>query len=307
MERLPVLHRSVAWRGAVVLLLLLCIVFPLSRELITYRTPQGNSFSILTYNVQARPFLDDLRARRNLPIIGENLNAFELAGVQECFSHGNLLLGAADHESRIAFQGRQHWWSLANSGLASFSRFPVRETKTLFFRHKGEIADSVASKGVLLMRCKISGEILDVYNTHMQAGNSASAQEARAGQAMELADFIERNSPPAHAVILHGDFNMSPPRTAHSSPSPHYANAEDEAVRTAIFAGMQGRLRLRDVAETLNGSAGDDIDRILYRSGTRLQITPVKLTHHDTEFRDAGGASLSDSPPISARFDWSIR
>jgi len=176
-----------------------------------------------------------------------------------------------------------------------------------FFQHKGEIADSVASKGILLMRCEISGEILDVYNTHMQAGNSASAQEARALQALELVDFIERNSPPGHAVVLHGDFNMRPPRASHLSPAPHYATPEDEAAQAAVFARMQDSLRMRDVAETLNGSPGDDIDRFLYRSGTTLQITPVNLTNHDAEFRDAGGARLSDSPPISARFDLSIR
>lgn len=306
MERRLVPSKAMAWRGGL-LLFLLCVAFPLGRGILTHRKPEGNSFSILTYNVQARPILDDLRARRNLPIIGEKLNAFDLAGVQECFSHGSLLLGAADHESRITFKGRQHWWSIANSGLLSFSRFPVRESKNLFFQHKGEIADTVASKGILLTRCEISGELLDVYNTHMQAGNSASAQESRALQATELVDFIERNSPPGHAVILHGDFNMGPPRAAHLSPSPHYATPEDEAARTAVFARMQGRLRMLDVAETLHGSAGDDIDRILYRSGTKLHIRPVNLTNHDAEFRDAGGASLSDSPPISARFEWSIR
>jgi endonuclease/exonuclease/phosphatase family metal-dependent hydrolase len=152
------------------------------------------------------------RARRNLPLIGQRLNDFDIAGVQECFTHCDLLLGAATHPTRFYFDEREHWWSLANSGLASVARFGLLDTQTTYFSADAEIGDSVASKGVLLLSLALGGHVLDIYSTHMQAGESEGAQEARRVQADELVAFVQAHSPAGHSVMVHGDFNMSPAR-----------------------------------------------------------------------------------------------
>src|SRR6267378_2968587 len=49
--------------------------------------PQGSvRFKLISYNVQARPVLDDPRAAVNLPIIGGRLAGYDIGGVEECFS-----------------------------------------------------------------------------------------------------------------------------------------------------------------------------------------------------------------------------
>lgn len=269
--------------------------------------PQGSgTFSLLSYNVQARPVLDHSRARKNLPVIGRKLNAFDLAGVQECFSFGERLLDQTTHPTRSYFDRRQHWWSLANSGLLSVSRFPSKEVHTMFYAAKAELPDRVASKGILLIRYEFFGRTLDVYNTHMQAGNRGQAQMARAQQAEELVQFVSKLSPPDHAVIIHGDFNMGPSRPGKAwTPPSHYASEADMLTRTMVFSRMMKTLRLNDVSDRLFGPTLDHIDRVLFRNGNHFVLTPLSWKELDAEFRDAEGRPLSDSSPIAVRFRWS--
>lgn len=265
------------------------------------------AFSLITYNIQSRPLLDADRARRNLPIIGEKLNEFDIAGVQECFSLADLLFDAADHESRYYFDKPGHWWSLANSGLASLSRFRLLAVKTHHYTNKAETADQVASKGILLTRYDIGGQIVDVYNTHMQAGHSDAAQQARQRQADELARFVEHNSPLCHAVILHGDFNMSPARPGkpwQQYQPQHYASDADMTARTAVFTALMQRLHLHDVSDELFGPIHDHIDRVLHRDSDTVALVPLSWENRGNSFLDAEGKPLSDSSPIVVRFGW---
>jgi endonuclease/exonuclease/phosphatase family metal-dependent hydrolase len=263
------------------------------------------SFSLVTYNVQSRPVLDLGKAIANLPIIGAKSNEYQIIGFQECFSVCSLLLNAAKHLSRYYFDSKQHWWNIANSGLVSLGQFPLIEHQQMFYSAKGEIADTVASKGIILMRYEVEGKTLDVYNTHMQAGNSPQAQTARTAQAKELIQFISEHSPPEHAVIVHGDFNMGPARPGKRwedyRPN-HYSSTEDMQVRTAVFSDMQTILQLSDVSDTINGPALDHIDRILFRNGTEFMIHPVAWADKSEEFHDKSGKDLSDSVPVYARF-----
>lgn len=268
---------------------------------------EEREFSLISYNVQSRPFLDLGRAIANLPQIGARANAYDIVGVQECFSVCNLLLKAATHLSRYYFDQKQNWWNIANSGLASLSKFPLIEHEQMFFQAKAEFSDSIASKGVILMRYNLDGKILDVYNTHMQAGNSEGAQVARAAQAIELATFISDHSPKDHAVILHGDFNMGPHRDgknwADFRPQ-HYSSEADMLARTAVFTDLMNRLQLIDVSDSLNGPSLDHIDRILWRNGDGFVIKALEWADNSKDFRDSKGLDLSDSIPLFTRFSY---
>lgn len=262
-------------------------------------------FSLLTYNVQSRPVLDDSRARRNLPLVGQLLNDFDIAGVQECFSHADALLGATTHPTKFYFDHREHWYSLANSGTLSVARFPSREFATIHYSREWEWGDFVASKGILLMSLDVVGHVVDVYNTHMQAGASKGAQSAREVQARELVAFVQAHSPRSHTVIVHGDFNMGParPGKAFADFSPqHYASPEDMEQRTRVFSAMTRDLELADVSDTLFGPTKDYIDRVLYRSGDGDSLVPIDWRDNGARFVDGAGAALSDSAPVSVRF-----
>src|SRR5258708_6420340 len=87
-------------------------------------------FKLISYNVQARPVLDDARAAVNLPIIGGMLGEFGVADVQECFSQCDKLLAAAPQPQKYYFDDRQSIISLANSGLAGLSWYPIEKLVT---------------------------------------------------------------------------------------------------------------------------------------------------------------------------------
>lgn len=268
---------------------------------------EAREFSLVSYNVQSRPFLDLARAIANLPEIGARANAYDIVGVQECFSVCNLLLKAATHVSRYYFDQKQNWWNIANSGLASLSHFPLVEHQEIFYQAKAEFSDTIASKGVILMRYSLDGKVLDVYNTHMQAGNSEAAQKARAAQAIELATFISDHSPQDHAVILHGDFNMGPQRAGKNwvdfRPQ-HYSSEADMLARTAVFTDLMNRLQLNDVSDSVNGPTLDHIDRVLWRNGEGFPLKALEWADKSQDFRDSKGLDLSDSIPLFARFSY---
>lgn len=265
----------------------------------------SQSFTVLTYNVQSRPVLDRQQARRNLPRIGSLVSAFDLVGTQECFANCSLLLNAADHPSKAYFGQRKHWWSFANSGLATLGRLPLVEIQTEFYDESAEIADRMASKGILLTRYRLGGFALDVYNTHMQAGHSAPAARARRSEAEQLVRFVARNSPPEHAVIVQGDFNMGPHRPGRlwQDYDPlHYSSAADMEARTTTFSALMQALQLRDAADTLFGPKLDHIERILYRAPTSGDLVPVTWQDRSEDFLDDKRKTLSDSTPIAVQF-----
>lgn len=261
----------------------------------------AGQLKLISYNVQARPILDDARAAINLPIIGAMLGEFGVGGVEECFSQCDKLLAAAPQPNKYYFGQRQYFFSLANSGLAGVSWYPIETVITENYQAKAELADSVASKGVALMRIDLDGFAVDVYNTHMQAGDSDGAHVAQSAQADQLVAFIADHSPADRTVVLHGDFNMGPARPgkpfADFSPN-HYSNEADMLARTANFQKIVDQLGLSDVSDVLFGPVRDHIERVLYRPAKGVKVRPLSWEDRTAKFLDPNGAPLSDSIPM---------
>lgn len=286
------------------IILITCLLYTLS----TYCSEKKKElvdefdFKILTYNVQARPFLDD--TTRKLPAISPLLNEYDIAGVQELFENYHLLLSQTTHGYWYYFDDVREG-SAIGSGLLSLSSFPIVETNAEHYELSAEV-DVIASKGVLMIRIDLGGEgFLDVYNTHMQAGASDEAQEARASQAAQLIDFIKKNSSQKNAIILHGDFNMGPHREGKTwleyDPN-HYSSEQDMLIRTQIFDTIPKELELQDLSDELFGPTKDHIDRIMFRSGEYIVLEPISWEEHDSRFVFPDGEPLSDSTPVVGTF-----
>lgn len=110
---------------------------------------------------------------------------------------------------------------LPDGGLLTLSRFPILESEFKPFPY-GVFSDSCANKGVLYTKIDVKGEILHLFNTHMQAtyfsldSNHAKASvETRELQVAMVRDFINQKVE-AHArtnkepglVLLAGDLNI---------------------------------------------------------------------------------------------------
>jgi endonuclease/exonuclease/phosphatase family metal-dependent hydrolase len=234
------------------------------------RTPL--TFSVLTYQVQSA-------SSENMPVIGQKLDAFDIAGIQGCMAHCEDLLNAAHHPNKYHFNERPHWWNRRNSGLASLSNFPLIEIKKIHFKAQIGLTSDNANKGVLLMRYDVNGHILDLYNTQMQPGEEKLSAAARQFQTLELVQYVAMESPAEHTVILIGDFNMSGAKPT-----------------------IKSKLNLQDPAESLHSWVDNQFDRVLFRSGSNTVFKPIAWKDMSEVFVDIGGEPLAASTPIAVHF-----
>jgi endonuclease/exonuclease/phosphatase family metal-dependent hydrolase len=263
--------------------------------------PAATEITLASYNVQARPYLDEATVK--LPQISPRLNAFDVAMIQECFERHDLLWSQAEHPNKAYFGRLDVPWRPVGSGLSAFSRLPVSGVEHYHYAVAGEFQNQLASKGMQLVRLVVGGMTVDVYNTHMEAGDLPEAHVARDAQAREMVSFVEAQSPESHAVILTGDFNMGPKQDRPYDPDRrgHYSTAEDRDTRAASFAIIVDSLGVRNAQIELDGEIKEDIEHFLYRDGTGVKLTPLSLARDDT-FADANGHRLSDGAPLVARF-----
>ncbi len=271
--------------------IVVCTVFLLSCNapgVYQKKTPD-NEFSILTYNVAGLPQgISSSNPLFNMPQIGQKLNIFDIALVQEDFSyHYNLMYGDG-HPYESAFDS---FHGTVGDGLNSFSycSFTNLQRVTWEACHGvfGYANDCLTPKGFMFARYEISGGVfVDIYDLHMDAGGADGDNEARIIQVEQLIDNINTFSA-GQAVIVCGDFNMI------------YDNVNDNINLTRLISGTglsDSRLEL--------GIAGERIDKILYRSNSTVLLTPVAYTVESDTFLNSKGKQLSDHEAVSVLFRW---
>lgn len=266
---------------------------------------------VLTYNVHGLFRLaakDDPGART--PAIGWLSRPYDLILYQEDFEHHASLKAALDtHRLRRGNDVRGHAGRLLakllavpftmwipgfsppyGSGIATAvrRRWEIVETH----RHAygdchgwlGDGSDCWASKGYLRVTIRLDrGDLLDVYNTHLDAGPDRRSTAARRAQLDELATAIERDSP-NRAVIVGGDLNLS-----HLRPRDRQMLGE-----------FRARLGLTDSGAGPQLPGWRERDVILFRSSETTQMTVLEAGEA-TEFVSDGRA-LSDHPALFATF-----
>jgi len=265
-------------------------------------------FSVATYNVRARPLLDEIapKFRAMAPL----LNAFDIVALQECFSEHRLLWRGVTHPVRVYDGSRTDWLRLASSGLCTLSRLPLRKTLVEKFEQPEGLnylfrakKDGLASKGIMLTRFDLGSCLtLDFYNTHMEAGSDTASNELRRRQTLQLIDMVRKHSPREHAVILAGDFNMRQSGQGRKRLQGQYPRDLEGLDRWELFGVISRELGLTNAASLNGGEDGALVDHILYRSGTRLQLAPVAWKRDTQRFIDPAGQSWSDHDPIITTF-----
>ena len=100
------------------------------------------------------------------------------------------------------------------SGLWTLSAYPIEEAHFYPYSRNGKWwklteGDWWVGKGVGLVRIRVDGQAVDVYNTHMVASYKSGNEnlEDRRSQIDEFAEFVQHTSPKNIPVILAGDFN----------------------------------------------------------------------------------------------------
>ena len=172
-------------------------------------------------------------------------------------------------------------------GLNRFSTFPFETVERVaWYACHGQLdcaSDCLATKGWSFARTQVDeGVEIDVYNLHMEAGGCPEDLEIRLQASMDLATAIAERSD-GRAVLVGGDFNLN------------REDAEDVKPLDLILDGAG----LTDACDSV-GCADERIDKIMFRSGDRVQLGVTAWRVPD-EFVDAKtGDPLSDHLPVAS-------
>jgi endonuclease/exonuclease/phosphatase family metal-dependent hydrolase len=257
---------------------------------------------VVSYNVHALPGWavgDDPAGR--MPSIGALLAGYDVALVQESWLHGTALAESAGlptripgNASRSALLGRLSFFcGSCGSGLLLLLRLPAERVVAQEARPYGLCADWLvsgndcwATKGFVFARVRLaSGAEVDVYDTHLEAGDQPDDLDVRKKQLEELAAFVSARSA-GRAVVLGGDLNLP---------------FDDPEQREAVLRFARA-LELRDTgARPETGSPWSRrLDWILSRDGRDVALRVLEAGEDRAFVRD--GAALSDHPALFARF-----
>jgi hypothetical protein len=274
------------WRWAVGLLAMLALPATSNAAPVAFLGPSG-SFELLTYNVAGLPEgISRSHPLANLPRIGELLNRYDIALVQEDFAYPRELRRGL----RLPFASAPFVRSGLDygDGLSQFARLPFsdfrRETWASCHGVVDSFFDCLTPKGFTSSRQSLAdGAVVHVYNLHMDAGWSPEDRVARAAQVEQLIEAIQRDSQ-GQAVIVGGDTNIL------------------RRERSVLDRFMQLTGLADACAETRCPEPGR-IDRVLYRSSGELQLRPTRW-RIASEFVDAARRPLSDHQAVAVRFAW---
>ena len=294
---------------ASLLILTLVVSLLLGNCLVASAASATGSFSVLSYNVGGLPALLSSSANpaTYTPIIGSKLYAYDMVNVQEDFNYHASLYAADTHPYRTATSGGAG----IGDGMNFVSKFPFNDTDRETWTQRsglfGNGSDQLTPKGFMYNQVEIAdGIYVDVYNLHTDADTDPGSEAARRSNLSQLASYIEQYSQ-GHAVLVFGDTNC------------RYTRTDDNL--KALFVD---RLGMKDVwvekirngnypsmgADALVGTAGSTsagnevVDKIFYRSGAAVSLTPTSYKVENTYFTDSNGNQLSDHYAISANFTY---
>jgi endonuclease/exonuclease/phosphatase family metal-dependent hydrolase len=256
--------------------------------------PSEGELSVLTYNVQGLP---DPLTDYTLPLV-ERMDRIaprlvdDLIGLQEDFdaeAHERLV-AAASHPERPWFEARVDENRAYGAGLGLLAPSNAGYAEQHYTACNGVLdgsSDCLASKGFQVLTVELAdGLLLDVMNTHHEAGGGPDDVTARAAQVDEILASIDGRSA-GRAVLFMGDTNLRP-----SDP--------DDGPLLERYAAAG----LRDACVELDCAEPDHIDRFLFRDGDDLALQVLDWENLEPEFVDEDGDPLSDHPPLRVRLAW---
>jgi endonuclease/exonuclease/phosphatase (EEP) superfamily protein YafD len=219
--------------------------------------------------------------------ISPRLNSFDIVVTQEDFYYGKDLRSEAKHPY---YSGRSRE-GLLGDGLSRFSIFPMSETAHVPWQEcygtLGHANDCLTPKGFSVAAHELApGVFLDIYDLHMDAGNSPGDLAARTTEMDQLIEYISSHSA-GRALIVAGDWNLGPKKEQNM----------------ALLAKILAAENLADSCRAL--SCGHErIDRVLFRGSDILKLKPVAYKVELELFANKMGLPLSDHDAVSVVFEW---
>ena len=251
--------------------------------------------NVLTYNIHGiSSILNGDKPKERIPEILNRSKNFDVILLQEnwIFSNKEIAEELDGYEIMVSnkskFKNPIKWLLNPNgSGLSIATKDNIIVSN--LYEHSFEscsgwlfrMNDCIATKGFQRMSIQIDGERVDIYNTHLDAGESKKDIRVREEQLHSLKNYIELNSS-SYPLIIAGDVNF---------------NLSDHSSKE-IINGFISDLNLKMVDWSINSL--DQVvveDYLFYRESDTMGIS---LISGGVDQRLLG---LSDHPPIGAVFD----
>lgn len=261
-------------------------------EVGTVDAPTSGAFDALTYNVHGLPDVitgDDGAAR--MAGIAPLLPGYDLIGLQESFDaeHHASVTSACEHPVQLWSDEKVGTDRAYGSGLGLLADLERVDDTAVFYSQCNGIVDAssdcLASKGFQVLRVRLGGGDLDIYNTHHEAGGGEDDDAVRRVQVEEVLEHMETWSV-GRAILFMGDTNLRP-----SDPP------------DALLLDVYAAAGLRDACTEVDCAEPDHIDRFFLRDGDALSLSAVAWSN-EPDFFDANGVPLSDHPAIHVTIGW---
>ena len=181
-----------------------------------------STFKILTYNIHAlHPIIAGDSPHLRIPQILNQSNQYDFIFLQENWIYDSHYLEKhlPGYSFIVSNKSKFPWplSSLVNSNgsgltMAISDRYKITYYHEELFDHcNGWVSsanDCFASKGFQHLELNINGQIVHLYNTHLDAGGSPGDVSTREKQISHIVNYIEENSVGC-SVILSGDLNVN--------------------------------------------------------------------------------------------------
>lgn len=258
--------------------------------------PRMGTIRALSYNVAGLPEgISSSSPAANTPLISPLLNDYELVLVQEDFAYHEELVADLDHAFR-SVPGEDI--SLVNDGLNRFTDLEFTELRRVPWSgcfggidsSDGGSGDCLAKKGFSVAEHALNSEHrIVVYNFHAEAGKTAVDLRLLAADFDELAEDILAHYD-GRAILVGGDSNL------------HRGRSDERAILHRFLEATG----FEDVCIYLD-CPQEEIDRFMFRSGTKIKLEPFHWATPTERFVDSEGEDLSDHPPLESSFRWRLR
>lgn len=255
-------------------------------------------FSMVSFNTKGLPFRSNGRDIHRA--IGELLNPYDLALVQEDFAFHKPLSETAMHPYRSPHNTKIFlFYIYMGDGLNRFSYLEFNN----FWRERWETchglfnagSDCLARKGFSFGETMVAdGLSIDVYNLHADAGNETGDIEARWIQFQQLAQAIREVSS-GRALVVAGDFNL---RVG-------YEHNQEIATWFQAETGLVDACDAVDCCVEFPDYCAARVDRILFRSGDDVTLDPSAFWIDPAFSNHPELGRLSDHSAKAVQFSWS--
>ncbi len=275
---------------------------------VSFATQSGGTLKMLAYNVSGIPLVGDFQGSTvtatndRAAKIGKLLNTTDadFIGVEEDFNGHKYLAGQM---TAYPYRSPNSGGVAQGQGLNIFSKHKLYNLDRVKWNFEyGNLSgstDALSNKGFIYSLMELEdGVYINVITLHCDAGYEPISVMARRDNFRQLAEYINKNLDDGRALIVLGDFNFKFKR-----------NLKDD-----IVTNLMEPTGLKDVwAEVYNGGLtdtsdpafnlddpGDDLDRVLYRSGKYTELEPVSKTV--PPLTGENGEVYSDHDPMLAEF-----